>query len=81
MSFMRGPGFPDALFENTGGLEALARQKDLSVIEFLLFEAPTGPLRVADPILGDLTIMAREAVGRVQARIDELRKSEGDSDE
>ena len=73
MSFMRGPGFPDALFEDTGGLDALAKEMAASVIEYLLFEAPLGPLRVADPVLGDLTVMAREAVQRVQARLDEMR--------
>lgn len=74
--FMRGPGFPDALFDNIEGLDALAEELHGSVMEFLLFEAPVGPLRVADPILGDLTVMAREAVAKVQARIDELRNPE-----
>ncbi len=78
---MRGPGFPDPLFEDLVGLAALAKQKGASVIEFLLFEAPVGPLRVADPILGDLTIMARESVSRVQARIDEMLKREGDREQ
>jgi len=81
MSFMRGPGFPDALFEDTGELGALAIEEECSVMEYLLFEAPVGPLRVADPILGDLTIMARESVSRVQARLDELLKRERDREQ
>ncbi len=83
MSFMRGPGFPDPLFEDIEELNQIveeATERALvapSAIPYLLEVAPIGALRVADPILGDLTVMAREAVAKVQARIDELRNPEG----
>ncbi len=81
MSFMRGPGFPDPLFEDIEELDEIAEHNplanDFDTIVYLLDEAPIGALRVADPVLGDLTVMAREAVAKVQARIDELRNPEG----
>ncbi len=77
MTFMKGPGFPDPLFENIEELDEIAEAGVGSVIDYLLFKADIGPLRVADPVLGDLTVMAREAVARVQARIQELRTGEG----
>lgn len=73
---MKGPGFPKPLFENLAELAALADEMAASTIEYLLFEAPIGPLRGADPILGDLTIMAQEAVGKVQSRLAEIRALE-----
>lgn len=73
---MRGPGFPKPLFDNLAELTALADELGASTIEYLLFEAPIGPLRGADPILGDLTIMAQEAVDKVQSRLAEIRSLE-----
>ena len=79
MSFMRGPGFPDPLFESIEELDEIAEKTTHSedfCLPFFLLETDIGALRVADPILGDLTVMAREAVAKVQARIVELRKPE-----
>ncbi len=73
MNMMRGPGFPDPLFETVDELEEIAEDKTGSLIVYLLVDAPIGPLRVADPILGDFTVMAREAVAKVEARLEELR--------
>ncbi len=77
MSFMKGPGFPDALFDTPDELVALADELHGSVIEYLLFEAPIGALRVADPVLGDLTVVAKDAVGKVLARLEEMRAKDG----
>ena len=77
MNMMKGAGFPDPLFENVDELFELAveAQDDghFDLIAYLLDKAPIGALRSADPILGDLTVMAREAVNKVDARLEELR--------
>ena len=75
--FMRGPGFPDPLFEKIEELDEIAEKTTHSeafCLPFYLLEAEIGPLRVADPILGDLTVMALEAMTKVQERIAELRE-------
>jgi hypothetical protein len=80
MNMMKGPGFPDPLFEGIDELEKIARDlpgEDFDLIAYLLNVAPIGALRSADPILGDLTVMAREAVNKVEARIEELRNPNG----
>jgi hypothetical protein len=81
MNMMKGPGFPDPLFEDIDELDEIAESADqaaeFDLIAYLLDEAPIGALRSADPILGDLTVMAREAVNRVGARLEELRNPNG----
>ena len=81
--FMKGPGFPDALFDDIDELYDIAVDArddgSFDLIAYLLDRAPIGPLRVADPVLGDLTVMAREAVAKVQARIAELRNPEANT--
>ncbi len=81
MNMMKGPGFPDPLFENIDELDEIAENDlvfpDFDLIAYLLDRAPIGALRSADPILGDLTVMAREAVNRVNARIVEIRNPNG----
>ena len=79
---MKGPGFPDPLFETIDELEDIAEKGwDVgakSLMPYLLLqEVPIGALRSADPILGDLTVMAREAIAKVHARIEELRHPDG----
>ena len=77
MNMMKGAGFPDPLFEDIDELEEIAGldppASDFDLIAYLLDKAPLGALRSADPILGDLTVMAREAVNKVDARLEELR--------
>ncbi len=79
---MKGPGFPDPLFETIEELEELAEENwdvgSESLIPYLLLqEDRIGALRSSDPILGDLTVMAREAIAKVSARIEELRHPDG----
>jgi hypothetical protein len=74
-------GFPEPLFGSYQEFLQVASQKlteyDSSSVEpeleYLLFFAPLGPLRMADPILAELTVMAREAVKQVDKRLDEIR--------
>ncbi len=81
MNMYKGGGFPQPLFENIDELDEIATEtKDdgsFDLIAYLLDRAPVGELRSADPILGDLTVMAREAVSKVTARIEELRNPTG----
>ncbi len=79
---MKGPGFPDPLFETLEELEDIAEENwdvgSKSLMPYLLLqEINIGALRSADPFLGDLTVMAREAIAKVGARIEELRNPDG----
>lgn len=82
---LKGPGFPDPLFEDISELDEVAEKyghsSEICIPIFLMDGVHIGGLRVADQILGDLTIKARESVNEMIERIAELRLGVQEEDE
>lgn len=72
------PGFPEPLVdfedpEDVARLRAEAFEKGyMDLTTYLVGEAPLGPLREADPILGDLVVSAQSALGAVLNRLADI---------
>lgn len=69
-------GFPEPLFEDIAELDEIIEAEGFLIkdaVVYLLFgDVNIGALRAADPVLGDLTVMAKEAIHGVSVRVAEL---------